>query len=884
MPSPTKLVISRLTFENYRENSAVGVTAPRISWRFAGSTQDWSQASYDIRIKRSFGTEECHVVSSKSVLVPWPSAPLNSCEIVSVSVKANGTDDIDTPWYTTQLEAALLARSDWRAEAISIVSPASRVSSDPQQPSRPFLLHRTFELKDIDKPARLYATALGIYEMKINGQVVGTQVLKPGWTSYDHRLYYQACDVTSLLKIGHNTIEGHIAEGWYSGRLGFLGGKRNLWGNRNGLIAQLMVGDEVIIKTDSTWKGCSSPILFSGIYDGETVDARLIGNGRSNEFEVDILEFPKAKLVLDKAPIRRMAEVEAKEIIITPSGKTILDFGQNLVGWIKINNGPCQIIAGDKITFTHAEVLEDQELGIRPLRAAKCQDTIICGSERSFFNGWEPTFTFHGFRYIQIEGWNGEMELSDITAIVVHTDMEKTGWFHSSHALINLLHENVVWGMKGNFVGVPTDCPQRDERLGWTGDLQVFSKTANFLYDTNLMLSGWLEDLAVEQATNNGVPPMVVPDVIGKIYPQADMPLAVWGDVAVLAPLALFEAFGDSKILSRQYDSMRQWLKQGIPRRENGLWGQRSPDHIQLGDWLDPAAPPDFPGDGRTDPLLVADAYLVHVTRKMAQISRLLDEEEDANSFESEYQDLKQKYSDQYVSKTGRTVSDSQTALALSLDFDLLSYDQREVALGRLDELVRSNVFKVATGFAGTPIILKVLADNDRLHLAYRMLQEKQCPSWLYCVSMGATTVWERWDSMRPDGTINPGEMTSFNHYALGAVASFMHSTIGGLSPLEPGWKRFLIAPRPGGTVTSAEVRHLCPYGLIRCSWQLENGKMTVDISVPPNTRAKVDIGNIQVEVGSGDRRFVVEYDVDPRWPPKPIYHSMTIPLIDEIA
>ncbi|WVQ68181.1 uncharacterized protein L199_006387 [Kwoniella botswanensis] len=871
--------ISKIIFEGSRDE-VVAVSEPRISWRYEGDVEDWYQTSYDIRFKRGQNVEEFHYDTSKSSFVPWSGSPLRSCESVEVSVRSNGPDNLNTAWTTTKVEAALLHQDDWEADMIAI---KSQPHTDLSEPARPFILRKKFDIQDLSQPARLYATAYGMYDIKINGRSVGDQVLKPGWTSYDYRLYYQSADVSSYLKTGSNSIEGQVAEGWYSGRLGFLGGKRNLYGEHNGLFAQLMIGGEVVLKTDSSWTGSYGLIMYSGIYDGEKVDFRVSETDLGN-LPVVVLDKPRARFILDMAPITRTEELSAKEIIKTPSGKTIIDFGQNLVGWVKISAVPSKLSPGDEIILSHAEVLEHDELGIRPLRVAKCQDTIICGSDPTRLKDWEPSFTFHGFRYVQVDGWGEDIQLDDFVAVVVHTDMARTGWFNSSHPLINRLHENVVWGMRGNFVGLPTDCPQRDERLGWTGDLTVFRDTANFLYDTRSILSGWLQDVAFDQAANENVPPIVIPDILSKIYPQIPMRMAIWCDAAILVPLSLFEAFGDATILADQYDSMYKWITEGVTRDDIGLWGQKTPDQMQLGDWLDPAAPPDFPGDGRTDPKIVADAYLVHVTRTMAEISRLLDKKDEAARFESEWHILRQHYLDTYVSKTGRTVSDSQTALALSLHFDLLAEDQRKVAIARLDELVKKNVFKVATGFAGTPIILEVLAANDRLHLAYRMLQDKQCPSWLYTVSMGATTMWERWDSMRPDGTINPGEMTSFNHYALGAVASFLHNTVGGITPLEPGWKKFKVAPQPGGTVTSAEVRHLSPYGLIECSWRLEDDKLTVKLSVPPNSRAKVEIGDQQLEVGSGHREFVVKYQADPRWPPKPIYHSLTIPLIDEIA
>ncbi|OXG74530.1 alpha-L-rhamnosidase [Cryptococcus neoformans A2-102-5] len=880
--TPT-ISISQISFEHSGTRAIVNTDKPRLSWRFEGNARDWYQSSYNIRIERANGNvEEYHVESAKSNLVPWPSAPLSSCESVRVSVKANGVDGQDTEWAHARVEAALLEQSAWSAQMITALSPTESPLDSPQ---RPFYVYQDFEIKYLGETARLYATAFGMYDIKINGVPVGDQVLKPGWTSYDHRLYYQVSDVSSMLKVGTNKIVAVVGEGWYSGRIGFAGGTRRLYGDKNGLMVELRVGKETMVKTDQTWKWGNGPILASELYDGEVYDGRL-DIDYEGQGAVQILDRPKAFLILDMAPIKRIEERQVEQILTTPSGKRILDFGQNLVGWVRINRGPTGKSPGDRILLTHAEVLEDGELSTRPLRIAKCQDIVICGPDPKALDSWEPTFTYHGFRYVQVDGWadNGNIDKTDFTAIVIHSDMERTGWFKSSHPMINQLHGNVLWSMRGNFVGLPTDCPQRDERLGWTGDLQVFCKTANFLFDTTSLLSGWLQDLASEQAKNDNIPPLVVPDNFRKQFNAEPDPAAVWGDVSVLSPLDVFESSGDPEVLSRQYSSMYSWLKRGIPRDEDGLWGQRTPLDSQFGDWLDPYAPPDFPGDGRTDPYFVANAYLVHVTRKMAEICRVLGKEDEAIGFQADWGRALDVFSNRYVSNAGRTISDSQTALALALHFDLLSTSQRAVAISRLEELVRSNVFKIGTGFAGTPIILDVLANNNRLHLAYRMLQEKQCPSWLYCVSMGATTVWERWDSMRPDGSINPGEMTSFNHYALGAVASFMHSTIGGISPLAPGWKKIRIAPRPGGTVTSAEVAHRSPYGLVRCAWCLEDDKLYLDVTVPPNTTAVVDVGDLQTAIGSGQRQFVVDHRPDPRWPPKPIYKSVTVPLIDEIA
>ncbi|OCT53203.1 hypothetical protein CLCR_10222 [Cladophialophora carrionii] len=435
--------------------------------------------------------------------------------------------------------------------------------------------------------------------------------------------------------------------------------------------------------------------------------------------------------------------------------------------------------------------------------------------------------------------------------------MKRTGWFSCSHPMVNKLHENAIWSMRGNFLSVPTDCPQRNERLGWTGDIQVFARSANFLYNTTGMLGNWLDDLAAEQMEpwREGVPPFVVPDVITKAHPDDDdfwphIPNAVWDDAAVLVPWSLYLASGDKEVLEKQYASMTSWIDRGIPRGTDGLWDANI---YQLGDWLDPMAPPTEPGNGRTDRAFVADAYLVRATDVMAQACAVLGRDDDANRYRSDCQRLKQAFHDKYVAKSGLLVADTQTALSLAVVFILLdSPDQLAVVGDRLARAVRLQQFRVSTGFAGTPIITHALTSTGHPELAYRMVLEKNCPSWMYPISMGATTIWERWDSMLPDGSINPGEMTSFNHYALGSVVNWLHECVGGISSLEPGWKRVKVRPVPGGGLTSASVAHESPYGRIESSWEIKAGtKFHLEILLPPNTSAWVVLPGEHKKKGS---------------------------------
>ncbi|KAH8651107.1 bacterial alpha-L-rhamnosidase-domain-containing protein [Xylariales sp. PMI_506] len=856
--------IAQVSAEHHHSGFGLFSPTPRLSWRFSPTTvKDWRQASYDIVVSRGEIVEEYHVDSSESILVPWPSSPLSSRESGSIKVRATGKDGIITDWAELRFEVALLELSDWKANMIS------GPEQDPDEPKVPFRLRREFTLERTGI-ARLYATAHGIYEVEINGKRVGDELLSPGWQSYHHRLHYQTYDITSLLQKGANVIGIYLGEGWYAGRIGW--GTRNLWGKRLGFFGQLEIDGEILVASDDQWEHLDGPVLASEIYDGEIWDSNLEDVSWSTptsttavKGRASILPTPSAKLISpDVAPVRRIMELKAQELIVTPKGKKILDFGQNLTGWLRIEKDiPGQ--KGDELLIRHAEVLENGELGTRPLRKAEAREIIKLGGRTK---GYEPRFTFHGFRYAEINGYE-DVGLEDFTAIVISSDVRRTGAFQCSHKYINRLHENTVWSTRGNFISLPTDCPQRDERLGWTGDIQVFAPTANFLFDTSAFLGSWLQDLAVEQANNNGIPPVIIPAIpMGGEYRQEKRPMAVWADAAVITPWDLYTSFGDTAALERQWESITAWLDRGVPRDPSGFYNTESP---QYADWLDPRSPPELPGHCPTDPFLVANAYLVHTTKLAAVIARVLGKSKAAQKYDDEADKLLKLFQNDYISPSGRAVCDTQTAYALLLSFGLFDDKHLEVASRRLAYLTKWESFQITTGFAGTPLILHALADNGMLNLAYRMLQARDDPSWLYPVRMGATTIWERWNSMLPDGSINPGQMTSFNHYALGSVCSFLHKTVGGLSSVDPGWKTALVKPLPGGTVTSADTSFDSPYGPYEVSWKVADGRMITKVAVPPNGQARVVVGSVDVVTGSGQHSFDTKWEEDLEWPPEPI-------------
>lgn len=714
--------------------------------------------------------------------------------------------------------------------------------------------------------ATLRVTAIGLVEAWLNGARVGDEVLAPGWTSYRHRLAVSSHDVTSLIREGENALGAIVGEGWALGRLGWEN-RRNHYSDRPALWAELVLEyvDRVeTIGTDDSFRVSSGAIRSASIYDGEIVDARqepmgwsAPGFDESSWGLVEGLDWPAESLIERTAePIRRVEELVPVEVLTSPSGRTVVDFGQNISGWVRFT---VSASTGDVITLRHAEVLTNGDLDYETIRTARATDVYTARGDVS--ETFEPRFTFHGFRYVDIEGWPGQPSPDDLRAIVVHSDMTRTGWFETSSPLVNRLHENVVWSMRDNFVGVPTDCPQRDERLGWTGDLNAFAPTAAFLYDVRGVLGSWLEDLSAEQE-EKGFVPWVVPDVLS----TPSSPTALWSDVAVSLPWVLYQEYGDPEILRRAYPSMTAFIRSvESSLDEHGLWSSG----FQYGDWLDPDAPSDNPAGGKTDRHLVASAYLCKTTRELADTAALLGEEADAAHFAALADRVRAAFRREYVTAAGRIVNESATAYALAIVFDILDAEQRKHAGDQLANLVAKAGFRISTGFAGTPLVTDALSSTGHLDEAYALLTETQCPSFLYPVTMGATTIWERWDSIRPDGTINPSGMTSLNHYALGAVASWLHRVVGGIEATEPGYRRIRIAPQPGGGLTSAKTGHTTVRGEIAVSWRHENGEMAVDVVVPEGADAEVVLplhpDSLAETVGAGSHSWRYEVPVAQR-------------------
>lgn len=847
---PVRIVSIRA--EHRDDALGLGTPTPRLSWQVQ-APPGWRQAAWEAQARIGDVTHTARGNGQEQILIDWPFEPLGSRAEVVVRLRVQGAGGDWSDWSAALIvEAGLLQCNDWTAEPVGPSWPEA-----PGTMRRPALVRRCFTLDGSPDRARLYVSAHGLCEVEINGTRIGDHEFTPGWTSYDKRLLYWTYDVTEHLRPGENMIGAWLADGWYRGRLGFNGGHWDLYGNDMGLIAQLEVttddGHVVTIATDESWEAAPSPILSSSLYDGETYDCGQEFAGWSTpeatrhgwaavkvgHRDPGSLEAPIGP------PVRCTQELTPVSITRLGPAKHLLDFGQNLVGRLRIRADGSE---GAEVHLRHAEVLENGQLGLRPLRKAAAHDVLILDGKGP--RSWEPRFTFHGFRYATVEGLT-DLSTEDVVARVISSDMRRTGHLRTSSQELNRLHENVVWSMRGNFLSVPTDCPQRDERLGWTGDIQVFAPTAAFLYDCAGFLDSWLIDVAQEQL-DDGTIPWFVPVIPGGPSWTPIETGAVWGDVSVLTPWDLYQSFGDTGLLSRHFDSGQAWVERII--RQAGATRIWRSGH-QLGDWLDPSAPPEDPAAGRTDKYLVATAFFAESTRRLSQIALILGRTGDADRYHRIAEEVRDAFRAEFVVDGGLLTSDAPTAYALAIQFDLLSISEMEIAGARLVRLVQEADHRIATGFAGTHVISEALSKVGRLDVAYRLLLEQGCPSWLYAVRMGATTIWERWDSMLPDGSINPGEMTSFNHYALGAVAAWMHRHIGGLQIAAPGYRHLLWAPRPGGGLTSSELSLETPYGRVEASWTQSGSAMTYRLQIPTGVTATVDLpegeGTRELEPGS---------------------------------
>jgi alpha-L-rhamnosidase len=736
------------------------------------------------------------------------------------------------------------------------------ITAFPQQPTERVLRLRTrFSLDEGHGDvisAMLRTTALGVVESDLNGEATSPALLTPGWTSYEWRLRYLESDVAALLRRHGNVLELRLGAGWYAGTLSWEN-QANLYGDRTAAAADLSIefadGHIQRIATDESWEWTGSPTMSADLYNGQVIDARI---GEPSTWDAVVtLTAPDIRFEPHTSPtITRQDERTVERVWRSPQGALLVDFGQNLVGWTRLRVSGR---AGDEVILRHAEELEQGELALRPLRGARATETYTLSGGDDVF---EPTFTFHGFRYAEVTGWPGADDdiVRALTAVVIGSDLRRIGTFASSHDLLNRLHENVVWSLRGNFLGVPTDCPQRDERLGWTGDIAVFAPTAAYLFDVQEFLTDWMRDLYDETAHAGGMVPFVVPDVLKLLRsPRPDVmrssptPTAVWGDAAAWVPWALYEHDGDVDRLAVMYPAMALHASAIADiLSPEGLWDAG----FQFGDWLDPAAPPENAAAAITPTAVVATACAFRTFDILRRSAEALCRGDDAARFGALADTVRAGFQRAYLAD-GILQPETPTGYALAITFGLLDGEVSRRAGDRLAALVKANDHRIATGFAGTPYVTDALTATGHADVAYRLLLQTECPSWLYPVTMGATTVWERWDSKLPGGSVNPGDMTSFNHYALGSVADWMHRTVAGIAPAEPGYTTILVAPVPGAGVDWCESTLDVDAGRITVRWEVDvdGGRLRVRAQLPsPGILRLPGTGDEHVEAGAHQR------------------------------
>ncbi|MDD4922076.1 MAG: glycoside hydrolase family 78 protein [Bacteroidales bacterium] len=840
--------VTNLVCEYHTNPIGIDIVKPRFSWQISTTESNVKQKAYEIRVagtpenlgKKSSLWNSGKIEADQSLNVEYQGTPLKSMQRAYWQVRIWDGNNKATDWSKPAYwETGILDSATWTAKWITM--------PNGNKLGQCYYFRNEFLASKKISKARVYVTSLGLYQLYLNGKKVSDDLFTPGWTSYNKRLQYQTYDVTGMLQ-KVNTIGAIIGEGWYGGRLGWVN-KRNIYGKKLALLVQMKIdytdGTSQTIVSDKNWKASEAPILQSSIYDGETYDARLEKRGWStsgfddgNWAKAAIIEHPKGILVAPQGvPVKAIQEIIPIKMLTTPKGETVFDMGQNMVGWVRLKvNGK----KGDKVTLKFAEVLDKEgNFYLDNMRSAKVTDEyILSGNGNETF---EPCFTFHGFRFVKIEGFPGKPKLSDITGVVIYSEMKPTGTFSCSDSLINKLQKNIQWGQKGNYLDVPTDCPQRDERLGWTGDAQVFCMTAAYNFDVSAFYTKWLKDMAADQLPDGKIP-NVIPDVIldGKGGSTA------WGDVCVVMPWTVYKIYGDKRILEEQYKSMKAWVEFMRNRAGNDyIW--TGDNHF--GDWLAFATiRSDYPG-ATTGKDIICNAYFYYTTNLVSKIASIIGQKADSEMYAKLAENVRKAFVQEFVTPKGRLVSETQTAYSLAISFGLLPQAQTT----KVGEFLAADVEKMGhltTGFVGTPLLCNALSSTGRDDLAFKLLNRKEYPSWLYPVTQGATTIWERWDGQKPDGTFqNPG-MNSFNHYAYGAIGEWLYSRVAGLNvdPENPGYKHIIFSPHVGGGLTNAKAEFLSMYGMIKSGWEVKNKDFTYSVVIPANTTGTVILPNADPE------------------------------------
>ncbi|MHB1157776.1 MAG: glycoside hydrolase family 78 protein [Phycisphaerales bacterium] len=827
-------------------------TTPRLSWQVRDGRRDARQTAYQVFVASTSAklrADDADVWDSgktagdQSVHVVYGGAKLRSGRRYWWKACTWDAAGQASPWSApTWWEMGLLDRSEWKGRWIG----SSLVGGPRASVPCPYL-RRAFVMNKPIASARLYVTALGLYECHINGRRVGDDVFTPGWTDYDKRVQYQTYDVADLLRAGDNAIGAILGDGWACGHVAWTA--RQNYVERPRLLAQLAVafadGSTQVIATDESWKTTTGPIIESDMLMGESYDSRLEMDGWA-EASFDDAAWQRVKcfedtgVAIEASASPRVRRVMELKSCVSPQATThnriIYDMGQNFAGRVRLK------VRGERgltIRIRHAEMLNaDGTLYTDNLRAARVTDyyTLKGGGEETY----EPRFTFHGFRYVELENRNKLPAREDIevTGIVLQSDTPATGTFECGNPLINQLQHNIQWGQRGNFLEAPTDCPQRDERLGWTGDAQVFVRTACFNMDVSGFFTKWTQDLRDAQA-EAGSYPMVAPN---KGFTGADGGPA-WAEAGVICPWTIYQCYGDRRILERHYDSMVRFIDflkstsdQLIrPAQREGLFGG-------FGDWLATDAP--NPGAAPTPKRLIGTAYFARSVQLLARIAAIIGRDADAARYQKLWTEIKTAFNEEFVTQRGLVGGNTQTSYLLALGFDLIDDDRKPRVIDHMIHAFKAANWHLATGFVGTPLIAPVLTACGKTDVAYRILLQQTYPGWLYTVLQGATTMWERWNSWTRDKGFGDPGMNSFNHYAYGCIGQWLYATVAGidLDDSDPGYHHIIVKPTPGGELTYAKASLQSQYGPIATHWQLTADRFTLELTVPANTRATVHL------------------------------------------
>lgn len=831
----------------YRENPIGIDEKPRFSWKIESEKQNVVQQSYQIQVagQGKLMWDSGRVESDRSVLVPYEGKELKP--MVSYQVQVSVWDNHGEMGQASgSFETGLMGEENWKAKWITHGLPEEETAC-------PVFIRRFTSAKKV-KRARLYATACGVYEASVNGKKVGDVFLAPGWTSYHRRIQYQTYDITSLLA-EENEIAITVGNGWYKGELGF-DARPDIYGDRTALLAMVQIeyedGKIESIGTDMDWTVETGEIRFSEIYHGETQDYTIGKQQAGNAVLFEGTERIGRVVAQESEPVRVTKRFDVKEKIITPKGELVFDFGQNMAGLVEIR---LPKTAGGKLVIRHAETLDkDGNFYTENLRTARCTDTYIYGDAQVGMKVM-PHFTFHGFRYICVEGVEENASPEDFTACVLHTDMRPTGTFSSDNHLVNQLQSNIEWGQRGNFLDVPTDCPQRDERLGWTGDAQVFCGTASYNFNTALFFQKWLRDMSAETSAEWGVP-HVVPNILGD---QAGA--AAWSDAATIIPWTIYQIYGDKKMLAEQFPMMKAWVDYiHTKTSENGLWQTG----FQYGDWLAlDIESGSTDRTGGTDKYLVANAYYAYSTRIVRDAAAELGYTKEEEEYRTLYENIVEAINLEFVTRTGRLVSETQTACVVMLYFDLAKPEYRKKILDTLETNINTHHGHLTTGFVGTPYICHCLSENGLHALATEIFMKEDFPGWLYAVKKGATTIWERWNSILPSGDFDESGMNSLNHYAYGSIGSWLYEKAAGIKSMEPGYKRIRIQPVLTKGMTEVSASYESVYGTIKSAWSCKEGKICVDVRIPANTTAVLCLPEKDAEISVGSGCYHYEYGTD---------------------